>query len=575
MDFIFGGFQDVVFGEVSTSKLGADEASCGRSMNTQIEPDQFENFHQRLNEWISKQGFWLQLRYTLSGESTKGTFTFHLLRIATRILVFLVLLAVGFIIFLTKQPNTDSFLADLRTTFIKRLNADEYQMSGLTSHRGQLMIGRLAMTGKAGTFFSDLDIRNMICKRSLFASFQKEWDPGTVTISQMDMSLHAGAESREAAESMASVYFQDTGKLKLEKIVVKKMSMMWGFTESTRGSIIGSQMTADRLPEGWKLRFRGGTFSQNFFRQLTIEEMVVQFGRKGLIIEKATFKKSTGTVKLLDVKVKAGVEPEVSGKVVLHNIVLSSLVPPYVNNFVEGQISGELNMSGLTNSGDGICFEGNLVLEGEDYIMIRDRIHILRAISLIDSHNDYKRVDFREGGFHLKALEGMLEITGAKLKADNLFTMQGSMTARPATNEESTELSASVSLDDKQIMLEDYDSNTSLEMYSEGAGRQVNEAKRQRFANTDEETLFHKLEFTLQKRKDEAFGLQNSIQKARYEGEFEVSLPKETFDNAGKLSEIYPLRDQAGRILLRVPLEGGIQDLTLKQSEDIYKYSAR
>ena len=565
-------------GEVSTSKLGADEASCGRSMNTQTEPDQFENFHQRLNEWISKQGFWFQLRYTVSGESANGTFTFHLLRIAARIFVFLVLLAVGVIIFLTKQPNSESFIADLRTSFIQRLNADEYLMTGLTSHRGQLMISRLAMTGKAGSFFSELDIRNMICKRGLFSDFQKEWDPGTVTISKVSMSLHAGAESHEAAESMANVYFQDTGKLKLEQIVVKDMSMMWGFTEGTRGAIIGSQMTAKRLPEGWKLRFRGGTFSQNFFSRLNIEEIVVQFGRKGLVIEKANFKTNTGTVTLLGVKVKAGMEPEVSGKLMLRNINISSLVPIAVRNFVDGRISGELDVSGLTNSSaesDGISFEGNLVLEGEDYITVRDRIHLLRAISMVDPYNNYKRLDFREGGFHMKTLAGRLEITGAKLKADNLVSMQGSMTARPATNEESTESPASASLDYHDIILNDYELDERLGMDLESGGRQVDEANRQGSVNTGDEILFDKLAVTLKNRKDEVLGAQDFLRSMRYEGEFEVSFPKETFAKAAKLSEIYPLRDLAGRILMRVPLEGDIQDLTLKQSEDIYKYSAR
>ena len=39
--------------------------------------------------------------------------------------------------------------------------------------------------------------------------------------------------------------------------------------------------------------------------------------------------------------------------------------------------------------------------------------------------------------------------------------------------------------------------------------------------------------------------------------------------------EEYPLRDPSGRILMRVPLDDVIYNLTLKQAEGIYKNGSR
>lgn len=455
---------------------------------------------------------------------------------------------------------------------MEKLGGNEIEMKGLISEQGVFSISRLALTGKEGTFFSELEMRNLKCKRSIFGDFRKDWNPGVVNISRVDLGLRAGSDSLEAAESMANVYFQDTGRLKLEKIVVNEMSIRWGYSERTRGSIIGSYMTADRLSDGWKLRFKGGTFSQNWLKRLNIEELVVQFGRKGLVIEKATFKKNDGFVTFLDMKVKVGERPEVSGKVRMRKIDLSSLVPVAARNFVEGSISAELNVFGSTNSTEGVGFEGDLVLEGEDSITVRDRIHILRAISVVDAFNNYRRIDFREGGFHMKTHAGRLSITGANLVAGDLFRMKGSLTARPATTEEAMSYTPSVNtVDDGLVILNDDE----MEITLEGAGRQADDAKQQGFKKEGDDSLFEKLGISLENRRLDELGAERLSRSMRYDGEFEISLPKEAFDKAPKLAELYPLREASGRILMRVPLDGVIYDLTFKQAEGIYENGSR
>lgn len=547
-------------------------------MNAQTESEQLQNFHQRLGQWVSGQGFWFQLRYSLSGAGDKGALTYHILRLLMRIFLFLLLLAAGGVVFLIKQAGSVPFKQEMQAAFLKRLGGEELQMQGLASDRGQFSIGRLALTGKEGTFFTELEMRNLKCKRSIFTSLSEIWDPGVVTISRADLSLRAGADSPEAAKEMADVYFQDMGGLKLQSIEVKDMFIRWGYSERTRGSIIGSTMTADRLPDGWKLRFRGGTFSQSWLKRLDIVDLVVQFDRNGLIIEEAVFRKNEGFVTFHGVKVKAGDRPEISGKIKMRKVNLSVLLPVAVRNFVEGSISAEFDVFGSTNSTEGVGFEGDLILEGEDFITIRDRIHILRALSVVDAFNNYRLIEFRKGSIRMKTHAGRVEISRLNLMAGELFRMNGSFTARPSTAEEIQSSAGTLSkvYDESGILSdEELDNSNTLEITLEGAAKEGDEAKRQGFEKQRDESLFEKLGINLENRRLEELSAERLSRALRYEGAVEISLPKEVFDKAPKLKDTYPLRDDMGRILMRVPLDGLIYDLTLEQADGIYENGKR
>jgi hypothetical protein len=550
VDFVFVGFQGFVVGEVSTGKPGVDEPLCARSMNAQPESEQLQNFHQRLDHWVSKQGFWVQLRFSLAGGGGKGSLSFHLMQLAARVLLFLFISVGAALLFFVMRDDSELFQKEVKRSFKEKLVGEEIEITGLSSQRGEFAIKRLAMTGKQGAIFTEMQLNNISCEHSVFSNFKKVWDPGVVFISRADLALRAGADSPEAAESMSNVYFQKSDNLKLEKIVVNHASIRWGYSEGTRGAILGSNMTADRQPEGWRLRFKGGTFSQNWLKGLNIEEMIVQLGRKGVVIEKATFKKNEGYVRLLGVQLKASERPEISGKISLEKMDLLSFLPVFASDYLEGTISAELKVFGSTNSTEGIGLEGDLVLKDDDFISVRDRVHVLRAINVTDSFNSLnKSIELREGGFHIKTYAGKLEITGANLTAGDLFRMKGDLTVRPPTKEESVSFNVSTDTEDQ--------------------------ASEQASGKQGEKSLFEKLEMNLEERDLDGLKASQRLRTMIYEGEMEISLPKESFEKAPKLEEIYSLRDPDGRILMAVPLEGRLDELTLKQAEKIYENGAR
>ena len=60
-----------------------------------MESEQLQNFNERLSQWVANQGFWFQVRYSMSGSGMKGRAMFHLLRMGFRLLIFLALVALG------------------------------------------------------------------------------------------------------------------------------------------------------------------------------------------------------------------------------------------------------------------------------------------------------------------------------------------------------------------------------------------------------------------------------------------------------------------------------------------------
>ena len=115
---------------------------------------------------------------------------------------------------------------------------------------------------------------------------------------------------------------------------------------------------------------------------------------------------------------------------------MEDILPAALRSFVEGSISGDFRVFGSTNSSDGIGFEGQVVMDGEDVISLRERIHILKALSVVDYSRNYHRIDFREGSFQMKTTRGGLELTDVDLKAEDLFTLEGNLKVRLPTQEE-------------------------------------------------------------------------------------------------------------------------------------------
>ncbi len=512
----------------------------------------------------------------MSGGGSKGALGFHFLKLAARLGVFLVILAIGAWVFLVRQSGTEGYQEDLKASLKEKFGAGEIEMKGFSKEHGEFYISGLAMEGGEETFFTGMEVKNLKCRMGLFDLFTKEWDPGLIEISRVHLGLRAGADSKASSKAIGDVLFQDTGRVKIQAIEVADMSLEWGYSERTRGAVIGSRMRAQRLENGWRLRFKGGTFSQNWLKRLEIEELEIVFGRQGIVFEKAVFKKDGGFVTFNGLKVKAGERPEVTGKMNVRKMSVSSIIPVAVRNFVEGTVSGEFAITGSTNSTEGIGFEGDIDLKGEDVIALRDRIHLLRALSVVDAFNTYRRIDFRDGSLHLKSHGGTLELTDVDLSADELFRMKGELTVRLPTDDEAKIFVDPGSGDGGfDVILNDDELGAQPDLTLKGAAKNANGNEGVGFAKSDDESLFNRLGLSVQNRRLEEKAAAQLSRSLRYEGKFTISLKGEAFARAPQLAEMYPVDEKTKRIPMEVVLDGILYDLTLDQAEHIYKNGAR
>lgn len=547
-----------------------------------METEQLQNFNERMSQWVANQGFWFQLRYSMAGSGLRGRAMFHLLKMGFRLLIFLFLIGIGVTIYLMKRTESPRFQAAFQSRLKEAFSASELEMRDFNHLQGQMEINRLAAEGGSDTFFTSMEARNIRCKMNLVDGIVGVWKPGIISISRLDLELRAGTDDVESAQKLSDAVFRRSSKVDVNSFEVADASFRWGFSERTQGAIESSDLKAQRNESGWRLSFKGGTFSQNWLKGLKIVNLVVVCEPDGLYFEKAELHQGTGTVDFSGLRLKAGERPELNGVARIRNLNIEEILPPALRTFVEGTFSGDFKIFGSTNTSDGIGFEGQVLMDGKDVISLRERIHILKALSVVDFSRNYHRVDFREGSFMLKTHRGGLQLSEIKLKAEDLFTMEGNIGVRLPTDKEVQDAVAQgTAFDNSPIFAaEDEEAERASARKTESdfsLKRAALEAKRVQEGqqSLDSMTLFDRLGLTLEMRRLQSQASERISRMLRYEGGVIITVPGDAFERAPRLQALYPADRSTGRVPMRVPIEGNLYDLTLKQAEDIYQQGQR
>lgn len=535
-----------------------------------MESERLQNFNDRLNQWIASQGFWFQLRYSMLGSGSRGG-AYQVFQLGFRLLIFALIVALGGLIYLVKRADGEGFRKKLEASLKEELGATRFRLGGFQHSQGKLAIPRITALGSDGTFFTELEANDIGGKMGLLDGVVGQWDPGTLTIGRLDIDLRAGAKDEAAAATLGQALFEDRPGVKIAGVDVEDATVTWGYSNLTRGMIEKSHLKARRLENGWRFQFKGGHFSQNWLSRLEIEDLVVVCTANGLLFEKARFKSGQGTLDFGGVTIKGKEKPLVEGLVRLDQLPLEGALPSGIQGFLEGSISGELKVRGSTNSLEGVGFEGRITLQEEDNITLRDRVHLLRALSVVDIYNNYRRVNFRQGSFKLKTTGGDLTLSDVNLKADDLFTLTGSMKARhPTQDEVNLHIQGEQEARSPIFAAQEPTPEAAAPDSSDFTLKRAAKESQSKEKTLPEEGLSERYEVRLEERELEAQAADRLAESLRYEGEFEVTIRSDSFERSEKLHAEFPKNEKTGRIHLKVPIEGSLYDVTLKQAEDIY-----
>ncbi|HSP41365.1 MAG TPA: hypothetical protein VLO11_00705 [Luteolibacter sp.] len=542
-----------------------------------------DNFNERLSQWVASQGFWFQVRYSMSGSGVKGRAMFHLLRLGFRLLIFLMVAALGVTVYLMKRTDSEKFVENFGGKLETALSAEDLEIRGVQHVQGQLEIGRLAAEGGASTFFDSLEARNIRMKMNLLDGLVGVWNTGNIAIARLEADLRAGTDDEASARDLAKAVFGKSQRVDVHSIEIASATLHWGYSEQTRGSIENSEMRVQRTDAGWRLSFKKGVFRQNWLRQLDIVEMVVLVESGGLLFERAEFKQSGGTVEFPGLRVMAGARPQVDGIVKVRDANLASVLPPALLNFMDGSLSGDFRAFGSTNSSEGVGFEGQVVLDGRDTISLRDRIHILKALSVVDYSRNYRRVDFNAGSFDMRTHAGGMRLTDIDLQAEDLLTISGQLEIRlPTQQEVDAAVAEGSGLESSPLFISEDEIAEARGLQGDDGEdftlrRAAQEARRIQEGNQSAESLslFDRLGIGIEMRRLRNQAADRMSRMLRYEGELEITLPGDAFERAPRLAEMYPTDPATGRHTMKVPVEGHLYELTLRQAEDIYQLGQR
>lgn len=544
----------------------------GRTMQT----EQIHQFHERLNQWVANQGFWFQVRYSMFSSQLGGKTTYHVLRLFLRVLVFLLLVSVGVGIYLFKRTDSQPFREELRASLQSALHAKQLEF-GMNRQQSHLEITRLGAEGGPETFFSSLEARNIRCRMGLTDGLIGTWDPEVISIAKLTMGIRAGADDAHAAAQISKILFGKSTRIPIHTISINSAQFDWGFSAHNQGSIQSSQLTMQRTEAGWRLTFKGGTFSQNWLKNLTIREMIVLCEPSGLYFEKAELAHGQGTVDFSGTRVEPGERPKVHGQVRIQHIELENFLPASLHDILSGALSAQLQMSGSTNSSEGIGLDGLVVMDGSDTISLRDSIHLLKALSVVDYSRNYHRIDFNEGSFQMKTTRGGLELKDIRIQADDIVTLEGALTVRPPNDEEVKSAVAKGLLHAESLADLDSAATFSNELRMDITLRRaanVTKAKSEP-SSPDALTLFDRLGLGVEMKKVQSEASQRLSRMLRYQGNLVITLPGDTFERAPKLQARYPAQSGTGKVAVGVPLDGYLDELTLEQAEQVYREGQR
>lgn len=407
-----------------------------------LEQERLNDFQARMNEWVSKQGLLFQLRYAGNLKGAESNLFHTLGQLFLRFVLLVVLVALGFGWYLVNRIETKGFRSKLEASLVKNLVAEELEVKGVSRKRGMFKLGAVNMIGEEGSAFEDLELRGVQTLMGLTDGFLKPWSGDLVEINRLTAFVKGGANSDELAAEAYDSLFWSSDQLMIRTIIVAETNLKWGYSKSNQGHVIGSKMVARRKGEGWNVILTGGKFSQNWFRDLTLERMELELSPGGFHIHEARLKKGATNISFTLKKVGGGLAPEFEGKGTIHGAELTDLIGEDYLTILSGVFSGDFSVYGSTNKQTGFKFLVDARMEEEDRIELKDGISLLRAISTADYLRSYRKVRLTEGGFRLATEPGKIEIENINLVASRLMRLEGGFSIRPPKADELSEDSA-------------------------------------------------------------------------------------------------------------------------------------
>lgn len=544
-----------------------------------MDSDSTKIFNDRLAQWVAKQGFWFQLRYSMAGGGST-MLMYHMMRLLLKVFVFFVILAAIAIAYLVKRTDQQAFDSKLKEALVEGFHAQSGRLRSFDRTQNKASIRYLLLQGGPKSFFDRCEMTGITFRMGLLDGIIGTWDANQISVDRMSLNVKAGAETEEEAANLGRALAKRFDSVNFQAFECKNTRISWGYSARTMGHIEQSRLTAVRDHHGWRLTFEGGKFSQNWLKDLRIDELVVLLNDKQLIIEKGEFSYphdqsagvepiKKGKVFFKNVIAEGGLRPQLSGSITIENIPLAPLLQDSHDAYIEGIISGELNLAGSTNAPEGIELTGRILLNEGDRIDLRNRLPLLNSLSILSPSGSYRKVHLTQGSFAIRTGGGRMQLDDLQLLAVGQMEIKGSISARPASNKEIEEMLNKGSID--IIISEDDTSLRPSERKDEVSLSQVAEmlGDEQSGMGFEGKLLDTSLPFQAElNEKEMQLKLAERLAvTAIYDGRLSIALPVQAFPQDDWTQKKLPRAVDSDVIFLDCPLRGNLNEITLAQAE--------
>ena len=539
-------------------------------MEDPVDQQRLNEYQSKVSDWIGRQGVLFQFRYARTvGAVTLGR---HLSGLTLKLVLFLVVAGVCGFFVLNRHFDSPGYGEKVAGQVANALGAGEIEVTGFSRNFGKGDFQFLELKGGEESFFYEAKFEKLRGEFSFLTGVTDSWRPSAISIKKADLRLKAGGSEDEMKLGFSSIIESLKGQ-GISQIKIEDCSFSWGYSKLTFGRVRNSDFRAV-LHEGiWEVELSGGTFQQNWLGPLAIKSADLKIGMGGIKIESLNLESNGG---------EADLKGSISGPVNMptfdlaggfNSLPIEKLIKingVSTREYIEGRISGDLKIGGSSNRQ--VELSGQVKLDENDSVTIRERWSLLRALSILDNERTYLRIDFNQGGFAFSTGGGGIEVSEINLNAGNKARLLGSFKTRLPTQAEAAETLG--------IKLTN---NFSLD-YTDSSAAQELENDRMRIDSRDDELGFGvdiersiddgELEVPkaqLSVKELEALRMRQEMEVHRILGDLKLAVPASSFNSSKALLEIYP-KDELGWRWIPIELnDANFMNLSDKANELLLK----
>lgn len=539
-------------------------------MEDPVDQQRLNEYQSKVSDWIGRQGVLFQFRYARTvGAVTLGR---HLSGLTLKLVLFLVVVGVCGFFVLNRHFDSPGYGEKVAGQVANALGAGEIEVTGFSRNFGKGDFQFLELKGGEESFFYEAKFEKLRGEFSFLTGVTDSWRPSAISIKKADLKLKAGGSEEEMKLGFSSIIESLKGQ-GISQIKIEDCSFSWGYSKLTFGRVRNSDFRAV-LHEGiWEVELSGGTFQQNWLGPLAIKSADLKIGMGGIKIESLHLESNGG---------EADLKGSISGPVNMptfdlaggfNSLPIEKLIKingVSTREYIEGRISGDLKIGGSSNRQ--VELSGQVKLDENDSVTIRERWSLLRALSILDNERTYLRIDFNQGSFAFSTGGGGIEVSEINLNAGNKARLLGSFKTRLPTQAEAAETLG--------IKLTN---NFSLD-YTDSSAAQELENDRMRIDSRDDELGFGvdiersiedgELEVPkaqLSVKELEALRMRQEMEVHRILGDLKLAVPASSFNSSKALLEIYP-KDELGWRWIPIELnDANFMNLSDKANELLLK----